>query len=184
MFKWKLDDEINLCLVHQRFAPRYVQLAAENKAYLSQWLAWPAVCSTEEDFRQFVAGSLHKYADGVAMNCAIEYRGEIIGNVGFNSINPTLQVAEIGYWMAESCQGKGIMTRCCRHLIDYAFSELAMEKVQISAAEDNTPSRAVCERLGMTLEGIITRKEKVGDRILNHAVYGFYRSQSSSGSLS
>jgi ribosomal-protein-serine acetyltransferase len=50
-----------------------------------------------------------------------------------------------------------------------------MQKVQMSVAVENTRSRAVCERLGMVLEGIITNEEKIGERILDHAIYGLYR---------
>jgi len=176
MFKVVVDNDITLHLVHQAFVPRYVQLVKESREYISQWMAWPLFCQTEDDFKKFVTGSLHKYADGQSMNCSIEYRGEIVGNCGFNSINHQLQVVEIGYWIGEKYQGNGIITRVCQYLIDYAFTELDMHKVQISAAEENLPSRSVCERLGMTLEGIITNKEKIGERILNHAIYGLHRS--------
>ncbi|RXJ72234.1 RimJ/RimL family protein N-acetyltransferase [Veronia nyctiphanis] len=175
MFKITVDEEISLYLPHETFAARYAELAFENFAYLSQWLAWPAFCKTEEDFEGFIKGSVHKYADGISMNCAIKYKGEIVGNTGFNTINQDTKMAVIGYWLAEKYQGKGIITRTTRFLIDYAFKTLDLEKVQISAAEENLPSRAVCERLGMTLEGVLTNQEKVGDRILNHAVYGIHR---------
>ena len=52
-----------------------------------------------------------------------------------------------------------------------------MEKVQIAAADGNAKSRAVCERLGMKLEGIITNRERIGDRILNHAIYGIHNTK-------
>ncbi|POF57850.1 RimJ/RimL family protein N-acetyltransferase, partial [Vibrio vulnificus] len=44
------------------------------------------------------------------------------------------------------------------------------------AAKENTASRAVAERLGMSLEGIISRNEKVQDRVLDHAVYALRKS--------
>jgi ribosomal-protein-serine acetyltransferase len=61
-------------------------------------------------------------------------------------------------------------------LIDIAFNEHMLEKVQLAAAKDNLASRAVAERCGMTLEGILTNREKVGDRILDHAIYGIHKS--------
>ena len=177
MFKLSVDEEINLCLVNESFTSRYVEFAEENYEYLSEWLAWPGFCKTQDAFKEFVKGSLHKYADGESMNCAIEYKGEIVGNSGFNSINHDLKKVEIGYWIGKPYQGNGIVTRVCRYLIDYAFTNLEMEKVQISAAENNAPSRAVCERLGMTLEGMLTNSEKIGERILNHAIYGIHRTE-------
>jgi len=56
-----------------------------------------------------------------------------------------------------------------------AFIELSMSKVEISAAVENQASRSVCERLGFTLEGIITRAENLNGRIVDHAVYGLSR---------
>lgn len=175
VFKLTVDDEISLYLVNDAFTDKYVELVAENYEYLSQWLEWPRHCQTQDGFKSFVKGSLHKYADGESMNCTIEFRGEIVGNSGFNTINHNLRMVEIGYWIGKDYQGKGIITRVCAYLIDYAFTKLDMDKVQITAAEDNSPSRAVCERLGMRLEGIITNREKVGERVLNHAIYGIHR---------
>lgn len=177
MFKLTVDDDINLYLVNEAFTERYVELAKVNNEYLSEWLAWPRSCKNQDDFKEFVKGSLHKYADGKSMNCAIEFRGKIVGNSGFNTINHDLKMVEIGYWIGKQYQGSGIITRVCRYLIDYAFTKLDMNKVQIAAAEDNLPSRAICDRLGMKLEGIITNREKVGDRILNHAIYGIHRTE-------
>ena len=176
MFKVVVDKEIALDLIHETFVSTYVALTRESHAYISQWMAWPLFCKTEDDFKQFVKLSLHNYADGNSMNCAIEYKGDIVGNCGFNTINHELKVVEIGYWLGEKYQGNGIITRACHCLIDYAFTQLNMHKVQIAAAEENIASRAVCERLGMTLEGIITNREKIGERILNHAIYALHRS--------
>ncbi|MTI12606.1 GNAT family N-acetyltransferase [Sansalvadorimonas verongulae] len=175
MFKLTVDEDICLYLEHESFAPKYYELVNKNYDYLSQWLAWPAHCKTVDSYKDFVKGSLKRYAENKGMSCAIEYKGTIVGNIGFNAIHHNLKKTEIGYWLSESHQGFGIITRSCRFLIDYAFTTLGMERVQISAAKDNLPSRAVCERLGMRLEGIISNCEKVGDRVLDHAVYGIHK---------
>ncbi len=175
MFTSVVDEEINLCLINENFVPRYVRLAKDNFDYLSEWLAWPRNCKTEEDFKSFVKDSLHKYAERSSLVCAIEYKGIIIGTAGYNTIDFELKKVEIGYWIAADVQGKGIVTRVCKHLISYAFSDLKMDKVQISVAVGNVASRAVCDRLGMTTEGIITNEEKVGSRILDHVIYGLHR---------
>jgi ribosomal-protein-serine acetyltransferase len=178
MFTVQIDNELQLALIQESFAPRYVELVSEQKEYLSQWLAWPAFCHTEQDFKLFAQRMLHDYADGKSMTCAIIYQGEIVGNCSFNTINHDTKRAEVGYWLSQPHQGKGIITRVVTKLIDIAFNELKLEKVELSAAKDNLASRAVAERVGMTLEGIITNAEKVGDRILDHAVYGIKKQHS------
>ncbi|UIP27537.1 GNAT family N-acetyltransferase [Photobacterium sp. TLY01] len=175
MFSQSVDQDIELVLVQPSFAARYVELVNTHYDYLSQWLAWPPHCHTEADFTDFIRRSLHEYAEGKSMVCGIFYRGQLVGNCSFNTLDHSLKTADIGYWLAADFQGQGIITRVCRHLFRLAFDHFAMEKVVISAAVDNTASRAVAERLGMTLEGVITRSENLNGRILDHAIYALQR---------
>ncbi|MEZ8099161.1 GNAT family N-acetyltransferase [Vibrio bivalvicida] len=177
MFTQKVDDEISLALVQESFATKYSELVADQFDYLSQWLAWPSHCTSEQDFRLFVQRVLHEYAEGKTITCAIVYHGEIVGNCSCFGIDYDTKSLEIGYWLSQHCQGKGIVTRVVRYLIELAFNELKMEKVQLSAAVENMPSRKVAERTGMVLEGIISNQEKVGERILDHAIYGIHRNR-------
>jgi len=177
MFKRRVDQEITLALIQESFAPYYSQIVSEQNDYLAQWLAWPTHCHSEQDFRLFAQRMLHEYADGKSMTCAIFYQDTLVGNCSFNRINHDTSCVEIGYWLSQPYQGKGIMTRVVKSLIDIAFNELEMEKVQLSAAVDNQPSREVALRVGMVLEGIISNQEKVGDRILDHAIYGIKKAQ-------
>lgn len=52
-----------------------------------------------------------------------------------------------------------------------------MEKVEISAAQENDASRAVCERLGMVQEGVTRRAERLADRVVDHVHYGLLRDE-------
>ncbi|MEZ9514107.1 GNAT family N-acetyltransferase [Vibrio splendidus] len=176
MFKTVIDNELSIALVEESFATHYAEISQNQNEYLSQWLAWPPHCKTEQDFRIFIQRSLHDYAEGQSMTCAIVYQNSIVGNCSFNTIDHSKQKVTIGYWLSNPYQGKGIVTRVVEKLIDIAFNELDMEKVEISAATGNQSSRKVCERLHFTLEGIITRNENLNGRIIDHAIYGLHRS--------
>lgn len=175
MFSKIVDDDITLALVQPSFAKDYWAIVEQQREYLSQWLAWPSLADGEDFFLQFIKHSLHDYADGKSLTCAILYHGSVVGNISFNSINHSLNKVEIGYWLRQDHQGKGIVSRAVTAFINTAFTDLAMQKVQISAAEQNQPSRAVCERLGFSLEGIISRAENINGRVVDHAVYGLSR---------
>ena len=174
MFSLEIDSEIKLSLVNQSFASLYAQLAQENLIHLDQWLAWPQHCKTEQDFASFIRKSLHDYADGKSMVCGIFYNEALVGNVSFNTINYQLKKVDIGYWLTASVQGNGIMTRVCKKLIEIAFDELLMHKVEIAVATGNLASRAVCERLGLKLEGIISNAENLNGQIVDHAIYALH----------
>jgi len=175
MFAYTIDSEIRLLLLHESMATRLCQLVNENREYLAQWLPWVPNSQTAQHYQAYIKQSLTQYANGQAMVCAIEYQGVIVGVGGFNSIDRQLSVATLGYWLGEAYQGNGVMTRVCQFLLDYALHQLGMSKVQLAAAVGNKPSRYIAKRLGMELEGVIRRQEKVGERVLDHAVYGILK---------
>lgn len=175
MFKLEVDKTLTLALVEPRFAANYLKIVTDERDYLSQWLVWPEHATDNAFFQRFIKQSLHDYADGKSMTCAIIYQDDVVGNISFNTINHSLKKVEIGYWLSQRKQGKGIVTRAVATLVEMAFVELEMKKVQISAAIENKPSRAVCERLGFSLEGVITRAENLNGRVVDHAIYGLSR---------
>ncbi|EGR0791484.1 N-acetyltransferase [Vibrio vulnificus] len=175
MFTLKVDDSVSLALVEPKFAVNYLKIVSQERDYLSQWLAWPIHADSEKFFLDFIKQSLHDYAEGKSLVCAICFDGELVGNISFNTINNELQKVEIGYWLSQAFQGRGIISKSVLKLIDIAFNELGMQKVQIAAAVENTPSRKVCKRLGFNFEGIITRAENINGRVVDHAIYGLSR---------
>jgi ribosomal-protein-serine acetyltransferase len=175
MFTLEVENGLRLALVEPKFAPLYLDIVTAQREYLSEWLAWPPHADNEEFFLSFIKRSLHDYAEGNSMVCAMIYRGELVGNISFNTIDHQLKKVQIGYWLSKEHQGKGIITKSVTKLIEIAFGELNMQKVEIAVAVNNQSSRKVCERLGFTLEGILTRAENSNGRVVDHAVYALTR---------
>ena len=170
-----VDKEIQLTPVQESYAQLYVELARENYDYLAKWLVWPPFTKTEKDFSDFISRCQRDYASGDAITFGVIYSGKLVGNIAYKYINTELKKVEIGYWIDQNHQGKGIISRACARLVEYAFSNLGMSKVEMRVASDNKPSRTLCERLGMTLEGTISNAELIQGRILDHAIYGLHR---------
>ncbi|KFN17464.1 GNAT family N-acetyltransferase [Aeromonas bestiarum] len=177
MFSWQLDDELALLFLQPDMASELFGLCRENRDYLTQWLPWPPYIQQPVDSATFIRHAIEKFARGEGLTTAIEYQGEVVGVIGYNQIDQALAKVTIGYWLAERWQGNGIITRACQALIHHAFEEMGMEKVEISAALENEPSRAVCERLGMQQEGISRRAERLADRVVDHVHYGLLRDE-------
>jgi ribosomal-protein-serine acetyltransferase len=81
-------------------------------------------------------------------------------------------VAEIGYWVRSSEEGRGHVSRACRALIDIAFGELGLHRVVIRAGVENLRSRAIPERLGFTYEGVAREEGRGSGGFYDLAVYG------------
>lgn len=80
----------------------------------------------------------------------------------------------IGYWLAEGFQGHGIMTQA---LVEMAFTEYKLNRVEISAAVENQKSRAIPERLGFEEEGCLHQNEWLYDHFVDHILYAVLESK-------
>ena len=83
------------------------------------------------------------------------YRGKLCGTLGIIDVDTDVGSGEIGYWLSSDVEGNGIMTRACRALISYVFSELQFNRIVIRFEPGNTRSGAIPKRLGFTKEGTL-----------------------------
>lgn len=172
MFIHKIDEEVSLKLVELRDAERVFELTDHSREYLREWLPWLDFTTSVEDTKGFIKSCLKGYAENTSMTTFILFRGEIVGTASYNKIDWTNKIAYIGYWLGQDYQGNGIMTKVAKTLTDYAFNELGLNKVSISAAVENKRSRSIPERLGFVNEGCSRQAEWLYDHYVDHIVYG------------
>ncbi len=125
------------------------RLVDQNRAHLRRWFARVDGNTSAESTREFVRDTLAKLAQGKMYGFEILYEGELAGAIDVRIENPA--TAEIGYWLAEKAQGRGIVSRAVRVLVRFSFADLGVDVVLIRCAGDNVKSRAIPERLGFTL---------------------------------
>lgn len=149
-----------------------LQAAVEaNRDHLARWLPWApgqdlAACE------KFIAEAEAQIARNDGFQAAIAPEGRIIGVAGFHSVDWINRNTSIGYWLAEHAQGKGTMTTVVRALVDHAFTEWNLHRIEIHCAPANHRSRAIPERLGFREEATLREAELVGGRYLDSVVYG------------
>ena len=170
-FTLSVDGHVELALMDERHAEQLFALTDSSRAYLREWLPWLDGVTSPADSRGFIAGALQQFAEGNGFQAGIWYRGELAGVIGYHYVNRANRATSIGYWLGATFQGKGIMTRACRALVEYAFGELALNRIEVHCATGNTRSRAIPERLGFTVEGTLRQAEWLYDRYVDHVVY-------------
>ena len=106
----------------------------------------------------------------------IVHGGALVGVVGYLPIDRVNRCGEIGYWLAEGAQGRGVMTQCCRFVVRYGFLTLDLNRIQIAAGTENRDSRAIPERLGFQFEGVLRGRENLYGTFIDHAMYSLLRS--------
>lgn len=166
-----IDDRTHLRSLCLADAPALFALIDASRPYLRQWLNWVDGTKSIEDIRSFIQSGLNQADDGRGPVCCITHDSSLVGICGFKPIDGMNRSAELGYWLAESLVGQGIMSRCVKTLMDYAFRELQINRVELRAAAGNGRSRGVAERLGFTQEGILRDAEWLNDHHVDQVVY-------------
>ena len=172
---FRIDERTVLRPVESRDAEGLFAATEANRSHLREWLPWLDAVLSVEQTREFIRASIERAERTGAFTALIESDEEICGVVGYNSIDSTNRACEIGYWLATAHVGKGLMTRACTLLIEYAFGTLQLNRVNIPAAIGNRRSRAIPERLGFHQEGVIRDAEWLYDHFVDHAIYTLLR---------
>jgi ribosomal-protein-serine acetyltransferase len=170
MLTFVLDERRRLRLLDDCDAEELYAVIDANRAHLARWMPW-AEGQTLDATRAFIRDSLRQLADNRGFQVAMIDDDAIVGALGYHRLDWQNLATSIGYWIAESAQGRGTVTLATSALVDHAFARWALQRLEIRAGVDNTRSRAIPERLGFTLEGVRRQAERVGDRFVDHAVY-------------
>ncbi len=176
----EVDASTLLCLPSEEDAKELFRVVDANRSYLREWLPWLDLHTSVEASLGFVRACSERERTLGAFTGLIWYEGELSGVAGFNSIDRMNRSGQIGYWLARAVQGRGIMTACCRALIDYGFDAdhgLDLHRIAIGVAPENHKSRAIPERLGFREEGRVRDAEWLYDHFVDHVLYGLLRSE-------
>ena len=156
-----ISDDITLISLSLDDASDIFIILDGEREYMREWL--PFVDHTHEAADTFKA--LQGLVASENKQFTIRHKEQLVGLIGFKDTDFTNKRTEIGYWLSESAQGKGIMTQAVRALLGYAFSEMNMNRVQIKTAVENIKSSNIPKRLGFQLEGIERDGELLVDNV-------------------
>ena len=145
---YHIDDELELHLPEPRHAQKLYELVDANRDHIARWMAWCGPDYAPAEAEKFIQQNLTCVAETKGFSTMIYYRGEFVGCIGNQPIDAFNKSTDVGYWLAESAQGNGIVTRAARAMVDYSFKDLGLNRVTIHAAAENKKSQAVPERLG------------------------------------
>lgn len=175
MLTYWLDEQSELRLLQPHQAEVLFALTDANRKHLRRWLPWVDGNTTVEDTKAFIQGALQGLASGEQLPLTIWHRNKLAGTLTLFDIKPLHRTAEIGYWLGRAFEGRGLMAKGVRALVNYAFSELELNRLEIRAATRNAKSRAIPERLGFTLEGILRQEVILHGRPQDMALYALLK---------
>jgi ribosomal-protein-serine acetyltransferase len=170
-FVLEIDAHLHLRLLRPEQAPIVAKAIDANRPFLRRWLPWVDDSRNASDTAKHLDFWWHGYSRGSGFSLGIFYREEFAGIVGFHGFDLVNRITSLGYWLGESHNGYGLMTRCVARLLDYAVFERNMNRIFIRCATGNAPSRAIPERLGFRREGTQREAEWLYDHYVDLEVY-------------
>jgi len=127
---------------------------------VSRFVFWNTHRSIE-DSRNFISFTLGRYDRDEAGEWGIVLKEEdkLIGTIGFTGFDARSRRAEIGYVLSRKYWGQGIMPEALNRLLEFAFTEMDLNRIECSYVSPNEKSGRVMQKVGMSYEG--TAREKV-----------------------
>ena len=177
MTTFEIQDGIILRPFHGGDAEAVFQTVSANYDHLREYMHWMVPDYSLDHSKEFIASSIEAAANKKSLGFGIFVGAELIGSVGFVKFDHLARRTEIGYWIDRSHEGKGIISRSCRRLINYAFGELQLNRIEIRCSTENARSAAIPIRLGFTHEGTLRQSEVRNGRLHDFAIYGLLASE-------
>ncbi len=175
MFGLRVNEQTELRLIDCQHSGELLQLFEANRGHLRPWHPWVDMMRSADVVEKAITVWQQQYANRRGCHFGIWFNGRFCGMISYNNIDPSNRWAALFYWLDAAHQGHGIMTACCRALVSDGFERWKLNRVTIECATDNTRSRAIPERLGFKLEGIVRGIEWLHDRYVDHAMYGLLK---------
>ena len=125
-----------------------------ERDYLGRWLPFVAQTTDISNTVSFLNSILEAEDKKNVCVYTIRYQDSFAGIVGFKATDFDNHKTEIGYWLGQKFQHKGLMSQSVKTLCDKAFAEMDINRIQIKCAVGNTRSSNIPKRLGFKLEGI------------------------------
>lgn len=124
---------------------------------LKPWLPFAQREQTEEEVEISIRKSHNEFLqrEDLRLLVFLKETGEFVASSGLHRIDWAVPKFEIGYWIDSRFSGKGYMIEAVEGITNFAFTELKANRVEIRCDSKNMKSRAIPEKLGFKLEGIL-----------------------------
>lgn len=171
----RVDEQLVLRTYQPFDAPALFSCVDANRAHLREFLPWVNRTLNVQDSLDFIHHALVQETAQSGLAMGIFFNDQLIGGIGMHEWHHSLKRAQIGYWLAEEQEGKGLMLRCARAFIDLLFTQLSLNKIEIHFLPYNTRSSELTKRLGAKVEGVLRDSISVNGGFEDVVVTGILR---------
>ncbi|WP_323981505.1 GNAT family N-acetyltransferase [Aeromonas media] len=154
-------------------ADEFVRAAHESIETVGRWMSWCTPSFNREQALAWFATCDQDREAGRAFDMGLfcATTGQLLGGAGINQLSPHHRYGNIGYWVCQSRQGKGIARQAVALLRDFGFTQLGLFRLEIVMGVGNAASEAVAIAAGATFECRARNRIFLHDQPLDAHIY-------------
>ncbi|MEW4371379.1 GNAT family N-acetyltransferase [Paenibacillus kandeliae] len=170
------NETIQVRLVQVEDAAQLLDMETANREFFQQFTgAREESFYTLEGQQELARKRMERAAQDVGYWFVIVHREteQIIGLIMLTEVvRDNLQSCWIGYFLNHLHNGKGIMTAAVKMVVDYAFEELHLHRLEAGVMPHNIGSLRVLEKVGFAREGLARKNVKINGVWQDHVTLG------------
>ncbi|MEU8663705.1 GNAT family N-acetyltransferase [Actinoplanes philippinensis] len=168
-FVWPIGDDTVLIPRTPAITEPYHELLVANHERLAA--SSPGVTEpTPESTRATLERSGQAWLAGTRLPLAIGVRAGT-GHRLVGAVSLSVDSAEVGFWIAADAEGRGHVSRALHAVLEHAFNDLGLHRIEMRTLTTNARSRRMAERFGFTLEGVLREAARFPDGHRDVALY-------------
>lgn len=168
------DDAVSLRLPAVSDYAVWVNERSESRAFLKPWEpTWSTDDLTRSAFKRRVRRVQREAAEqtGFAFLIFRQDNEALLGGITLSNIRRGVsQSCCLGYWMSVRHAGKGYMRRAVDLVLEFAFGELRLHRVEAACIPGNDRSLGLLEKAGFVREGYAKRYLLIDGRWQDHVL--------------
>ena len=167
-----VGERISMRPYRREFASLLYAAAIESVETVGPWMPWCHAGYTEAESIAWLDTCPEAWENSSAYEFAVfDDANEYIGGGGLNQINRVHNFANLGYWVRQSRQRKGLAVEAVRLLAKFGFETLGLTRIEIVMGRENIPSRRVAEKAGALFECFARNRLVIRSTPMMAAIY-------------
>lgn len=156
----------------------WATLRAQSREFLAPWEpSWPPDALSRASFRARVGRYAEDWRTDQAYNFFIFRPDEtLVGGVGLSNMRRGVaETASLGYWVGEAHARQGYMSAALPLVLDFAFEQLRLHRVEAACLPTNIPSRGLLAKIGFQQEGRARQYLRIEGKWQDHLLFAILR---------
>lgn len=166
-----VDNELMLRTIRLEDGPDLAALIRSNAEHLNEFLPKVARIDDVGVATLHLRQCLDLIASGELMEFHLWNEGGLCGAIRVANIDTENKKASLGCYLGREFQGRGIMRRSLRRLIEVLRESGSFNRLEMRCAVGNGASVGLAVALGFTLEGTLRQAEKLNGAFHDHFVF-------------